>query len=160
MKQLGILLSVVGLGACATSSGTPSLDELVRGPARICFDQSAFTLPGNGTIVEAERGRIGTHLTGSMGPHAFEITESRDFAAPSDAGETVYRGGTFHVRRIGTLPGSYAVYPGATEGAQQPIVRIEHFFGTESITFDGFFAGFDPAGAARGGCDRTFRYGA
>lgn len=160
MRKLLMLLSVAGVGACATSSGPPPLDNIVRGPARICFDQSAFTLPAGGTIVEAQRGRIGTHLTGSIGPHAFEITESGSFAAPADAGETVHRGATFHVRRVGALPGSYAVYPGAREGTQQPIVRIEHFFGTESVTFAGFFAGFDPDGAGRGGCDRSFRYSA
>lgn len=132
----------------------------MRGPAQICFDRSAFALPTGGTIVEAERGRLGTHLIGMIGPHAFEITESASFAATADAGLTVYQGSDFHVRRIGLGPGSYAVYEGIAENAQQaPIVRIEHFFGTESVTVDEFFRSFSPEGATRGGCGRTFRYG-
>lgn len=159
MRYFPVLLSAIGLAACATPS-VPTLDQIVRGPARICFDRSAFDLPATGTIVEAQRGRIGTHLTGMVGPHAFEITESGSFAAVPEAGQTVYRGSDFHVRRIGVFPGSYAVYQGVAENTQSsPMVRIEHSFGTESVTLDDFFAGFSPEGAARGGCSRTFRYG-
>ena len=159
MKQLLILLSALGVSACTTSTGA-TLDQIVRGPARVCLDRSAFTLPAGATIVEAQRGSIGTHLIGSVGPHAFEITESGRFAVFAGADRTVFEGETFVVRQVGNLPGSYAVYLRSAEGIrQEPFVRIEHLFGTDSVTVDDFFAGFDPAGAARGSCTRTFSYG-
>lgn len=157
MRSFPVLLCALGVAACTTSTGA-TLDQLVRGPARICFDRSAFNLPAAGTIVEAERGSIGTHLTGRVGPHAFEITESGRFSAVPEAGQTVYTGSDFHVRRIGNLQGSYAVYQGVAENLQaSPMVRIEHSFGMESVTIEEFFAGFSPEGAAQGGCGRTFR---
>lgn len=157
MRNL-FFLSVFAITACSTSSGG-GLDQIVRGPARICLDRSAFTLPVGGTIVEAERGNLGTHLLGRVGPNAFEITESGSFAATTSVDATVVENAGFVVRQIGELPGSYAVYLRNGTRAQQPIVRIEHLFGTDSVTLEQFFATFDPAGAARGQCDRRFAYG-
>lgn len=151
------LLSVVLLGAvsaCATP-GPPTLAEIVRGPTRVCMERVAFNLPATGTIVQAEKGRLGTHLTGMIGPDAFEITESASFAAAPVAETVVYQGANFTVRQVGDLPGSYAIYSG-TGNAQEtrPAVRVEHYFGTDSITIADFFAGYDPAGAAQQGCGR------
>ena len=156
MKKLPILLSAFAITACATSSGG-GLDEIVRGPARVCLDRSAFALPTGGTIVDVERGSLGTHLVGSIGPSAFEITESASFAATPGQGATVFENAAFVVRQVGDMPGSYAVHmrSGATV-QQQPMVRIEHLFGTDSITAEQFFTNFDPTGAARGSCDRRF----
>jgi hypothetical protein len=117
-------------------------------------------LPVGGTIVEAERGNLGTHLLGRVGPNAFEITESGSFAATSSVDATVFQSAGFVVRQIGELPGSYAVYlrTGATV-QQQPIVRIEHLFGADSVTVEQFFATFEPAGATQGQCTHRFTYG-
>lgn len=157
MKKL-LLLCTLGLAACVTNTGA-TLDQIVRGPTRVCLDRSAFELPPAGTIVEARRGSIGTHLIGSIGPNAFEITESARFAVVAGADRTVYEGSGFVVRQVGDLPGSYAVFLRAGDAVQQqPVVRIEHLFGTDTVTIDNFFAGFDPAGAAGGACGRTFNY--
>lgn len=159
MRNLLVTLAALAVTACTTASSS-SLADIVRGPGRICLDRTAFTLPVGGTIVEADRGNLGIHLLGSVGPNAFEITESGSFAATSSVDTTVFQNAGFVVRQIGELPGSYAVYlrTGATV-QQQPIVRIEHLFGTDSVTVEQFFATFDPAGAARGQCDRRFSYG-
>lgn len=160
MRNLLVPFAALAVAACATATSS-GLDDIIRGPARICLDRSAFTLPVGGTIVEAERGNLGTHLMGSIGPNAFEITESGSFAATSSVDTTVFESSGFVVRQIGELPGSYAIYlRTGTTIQQQPIVRIEHLFGTDSITVQQFFATFDPTGATRGQCDRRFAYGA
>lgn len=159
MKKLLVFAVALVVSGCATSSGA-SLDDIVRGPARVCMERSSFNLPVGGTIVEATPGRLGINLAGMIGPSSFEVTESSSFAALGASGPVVYRGSTFIVRQIGDLPGSYAVFTGSEQtAAQQPIVRIEHYFSTETATVEQFFAGFDPAGAAAGGCQRVFRYG-
>ncbi len=161
-RRINALLLSGALCGCATLSAPPTgLDGVVRGPATLCFEQTAFDLPTNGTIVEASAGRFGVTLTGSIGPKSFEITESGNFTPTDRIGPELARNDGLLIRQVGNDPGAFAVFAINDTGAaaERPVVRIEHRFGTQSTTLEAFMAGFRRASSAATNCARRFSYG-
>ncbi|TCD05329.1 hypothetical protein EYB45_07575 [Erythrobacteraceae bacterium CFH 75059] len=156
MRSLSAIAALAVLSACATVPRS-GLTEVVQGETTICLDRSSFVLPSQGMIVDADQGRLGVNLTGMIGPHAFEVTESASFAPLGETGRVAFTGPDFHVMEVGSGAGSWAVIEGTMpSAAPRPVIRIEHVFGTESVELARFFQGFRLNRGAQESCGRQF----
>ena len=156
---LSLLAATLLTGCAALEFDRTTLDSVVRGPARVCFAQTSFLLPANGTLVRAEEGNLAASTSGTIGPRSFEIAESGSFASPGFEGEVVASGEGFIVRELGS-PESLGVFrrSGADAIEARPIVRLDHRFGLQSVTIEQFFAGFRLDGRSATDCMRRFTY--
>lgn len=157
---LSALMAMALSGCAAFDVDRAALNDLVRGPARVCFAQTSFLLPANGTLVRAEQGRIAASTSGTIGPRSFEIAESRSFAPPGVEGEVVFENEAFIVRELSSFE-SLGVFRKVEGGMidARPVVRLDHLFGTQSVTLEQFFADFRLDGASASDCTRRFIYG-
>ena len=166
MRKAFLIAALSGaLAGCASSGASSNIDGgAIRGPARLCFNETAFMLPSNGLIVDARSGRYDATLNGSIGLISFRMTESRDFVPPENYGPVVYEKDDMIVRQVGTGRTSFAVLAKTRDNGvarEELLLRLDHSFGFDSISMEDFFSGLDVRGARTNPetCTRRFTYG-
>ena len=158
------LLAGISLASCTTTgpAGRNVLGTPVTGPAVICFNEAAVTLPAGTIIVEEASGALGSTAYGSINGIYLQISESGSFQAPVIRGDPVYVAPDYAVYEfVQSGSGSYGVTQRAADGSVRLLLRLEHDFASSRTDRATFFASIDPRGAAanRGSCNHTFSYG-